>query len=103
MNMEDMEKLPKTIKKKIFVTLAISGWRAGNIGCWDCDITGSDSDYILLTTQKVTFKLPQNIDVKGKVIEGLEAEKEKIQAETHMKLKDIQEKIDNLLAIEYKP
>lgn len=104
MNTDNIEKLPKTIKTELFITLAVSGWNTGKIGVWDCDVSeGGSEEYILLTTKTVTFKLPQNMDIKGKVIEGLEAEKDRIQADTHMKLKDIQEKIDNLLAIEYKP
>lgn len=102
MNTDNIEKLPKTITQKMYVHLRISGYGAGNFFCGQCDISEDDQDLILIATQDVTFNLPQNIDVKGKVIESLKAEKEKIQVVTHMKIKDIQDKIDNLLAIEYK-
>ena len=105
MKQADYEKLPKKITKEIFILLDANGY--GNIeecfSCMDFDASKYGSDKILITTKEVTFSIPQNIDVKGKVIEGLETEKEKIQAAFHMKLKDVQDKIDNLLAIEYKP
>lgn len=103
MSRDNIEKLPKTVTKEMFVTLRVSGYAAGDIQFWDCNVANSGEDFILLTTKKMTVKIPQNIDVKGRVIEGLEAEKDKIQARHHMELKDIQDKIDNLLAIEYKP
>lgn len=103
MNVDITEKLPKTVEKELFITLVVSGYDVGKIGVWDCNIPKYDSGYILLKKQKVTFKLPQDINVKGKVIESLESEKEKIKADFHMQLKDVQDKIDNLLAIEYKP
>ncbi len=103
MNANNIEKLPKTTEIELFVTLKVAGYDAGRIGVWDCDIANANNDYISLKTEKVIFKLPQNIDIKGEVIKGLQSEKDKIKADFHMQLKDVQDKIDNLLAIEYKP
>lgn len=103
MKIDNIEKLPETITQKVYVHLHVSGYSVGNFYCAQCNIAGHDEDLILICEQDVTFKLPQNIDIKGRVIEGLEAEKDKIKADFHIKLKGVQDKIDNLLAIEYKP
>lgn len=103
-NVDNLEKLPETIEIELFVTLKVGGsYDIGKINVWGRNISNSNNDYILLKTEKVTFELPQDIDIKGKVIEGLESEKEKIKADFHMELKGVQDKIDNLLAIECKP
>ena len=94
--------LPETITEEVFVTLRVAGYDTGRIDVWGCNVARGDSKYILLCTKEITFELPQDIDVKGQVIEGLESEKPKIKADFHMELKEVQNKIDNLLAIEYK-
>lgn len=103
MNKDNIEKLPKTLTKEMFICLGVGGYNAGDLSVLDFNRSVHNEDYIFICTKKVTFKIPQNIDVKGKVIESLEAEKEKLQADFHMKIKGVQDKIDNLLAIEYKP
>jgi len=101
--MSDIEKLPKTQTTEIFITLCIGGYRAGELNYRNRDFSTFSDDEILLGTQKVKFNIPQNVDIKGKAIEGLEDQKSKLLAKHHMELKDVQDKIDNLLAIEYKP
>ena len=96
-----LKKLPKTITKEIFIHVDTEAYHGPKFYCTDYDASDGMQCYVLLGTQEVTFKIPQNIDIKGEVIKGLENDKEKIQADTHMKLKDIQDKIDNLLAIEH--
>jgi len=102
MSKDNIEKLPKTEKKEIFILLDIGGYHAGNLGYSDYDASKYGDNQILLGTQMVTFKIPQKVDIKGKAIEGLEDKKSKLQAKHHMELKEVQDKIDNLLAIEHK-
>lgn len=92
--------LPKKVTRDIYVMYDIAGYRSGEISIWDCDVSGKDR--VLLTAQEVTFKIP-SVDMKTKVIEALESEKNKVIAEAHMKAKELQEKIDSLLALEYHP
>lgn len=101
--MSDIEKLPKTAKQEIFILLSIGGHFAGALHFADYDSSDYDENKILLGTQNVKFNIPQNVDIKGKAIEGLEDQKSKLLARHHMELKGVQDKIDNLLAIEYKP
>jgi len=103
MNNDNLEKLPKTEEKEIFILLDIGEYSAGRLSYLDYDSSKYGDDKILLGTQMVTFKIPQKVDIKGKAVESLEEKKVKINAKFHMELKVVQDKIDNLLAIEYKP
>lgn len=99
----DIEKLPKTIVRKMFIVLHIAGWRAGDIGVYGFDSAKDDDNEVLLGTQMVTFKIPQDVDVKGEALKGLRNTKSMLEGKHHMELKTVQDKIDQLLAIEYKP
>ena len=57
----------------------------------------------MLYKTTATFEIPPQDNLKEKVIDTLQEEMRKIEAEAFMKKKAIQEKINNLLAIEYKP
>jgi len=109
MNFEDIE-IPTEFETEIFVHLNLSTegiWEDG-LGKVTTDTynrTGwGDGNFKLLATKKVKIKIPKTtIDFRGEVVTCLEAQKEKELAEHHMKMKVFQDKIDNLLAIEYKP
>lgn len=95
---------PTTIPRKINATLythyCVSGYRAGEIINFDFNAQGEE--YLLLAETPVTVKIPPQTDLKEKLIDALEAEKEKREAEHHMKMKELQERINSLLAIEFK-
>lgn len=98
------DELPKEITRTVYLHYKIGGYFAGQINIWDWD-KPTDSDSIVICGAEVTVKIP-NINkktLKKKAIETLEQEKEKIMAENHQRLKVVQDKIDNLLAIEYQP
>lgn len=110
MNFEDIE-IPTDIEYTFYVCLCInSEWEhnIGHIGISIYDYSsgkfGNANDkHILLATKKVKIKIPKTIiDFRGELVGGLEEQKEKELAEHHMKMKAFQDKIDNLLAIEYK-
>ena len=103
MKQDYLKKLPEEIEVELFITISIEGWNAGKINVHDFNGAKYNDDQVLLGTQTVKFKIPQNIDVKGEAVKNLEENKKKLQAKHHMELKEIQDKIDQLKAIEYKP
>jgi len=74
-------------------------WKIGNISHYDSDLSGNEYICIAQTPVAVTVP-PQTTDM---VIDALEAEKKKQMAEYHKKMFELQEKIDSLLCLEYKP
>lgn len=93
--------LPKILTREIFVTYRIAGNDQGKIEIWDCDLSGKER--ILLHKQMVTVKIPMQKDMKKTVISALENEIQTIKSEAHMAVKELQERIDSLLAISYQP
>lgn len=77
-------------------------WATGTIS-HDMDDRSGDS-YICIAQTPITVSVPeQQKDIKKMVIDALEIEKKKQMAEYHQKMCELQEKIDSLLALEYKP
>lgn len=96
--------LPEEITRTIFIGYGIGKYNAGMIVLEDKELEGEDFATVRLVSKKMTFKLPKvEIDIKGKMLKVLEEEKKKIMAENHQRLQEVQERIDQLLAIEYKP
>lgn len=102
--MQDI-KIPKVVTLPIFITVGAAGWNFNDVRlhAWD-PIEHSDSpeEYVLILATEVTLIIPQDIDVRGQLLGSLEKTKTKIMAENHKKLKHVQDKIDDLLAIEYR-
>lgn len=97
------DELPSSITRKLYVHYRISGHSAGQIDIFDFALT-SDPERVMICEKEVTIKIPR-IDrdgLKSKALEVLKREKQKIMADSHMKVRAIQDKIDDLLAIEYK-
>ena len=94
--------LPQTLTREITIWYGIGGWQSGCIGTYDFDFKGNE-EKIVLGKQIITLEIGKQGDLKEKVLDSLNAEKQKILAENHERLERIQNKIDNLLAIEYKP
>jgi len=108
MRFEDVE-IPDEIEKTLYVHICLqSKWEndIGKISVHTFDRSGFDDDdkHVLLVTKKIKIKIPKTtIDFRGELVVGLEAQKEKELAEHYMRMKAFQDRIDNLLAIEYKP
>ena len=109
MNINEIE-IPEEIEVTLYTTVCVRNKFSRNIG--EVRVTtinlaelykdGSGETHILLHKQAVKLKIGKvELDIKGEVIKGLEVEKTNELAEHHMKIKDIQDKIDSLLAIEY--
>jgi len=63
------------------------------------------SEYIFLYTEEVEIQAivkPDDDFLRGKMVDNLQAKKSAIQAESHMKIKAIDEQIQQLLCIENK-
>lgn len=97
------KKLPRSIKRELYLYYGISGYSAGELTVWDFELSKGDMDRVLIGRGDVEMFTDTKLDLKARVLQVLQDEREKIQAEFHMKLKGNQDKIDNLLAIEYKP
>lgn len=97
-------KIPKEVTLPLFVTLGVAGWNFNEIGLDGSDFrnySSSPEDKIMLLKTEITLVLPQDIDIKGQILGSLEKVKARVLAENHSKLKRVQDKIDNLLAIEH--
>lgn len=93
--------LPQSITLPVTVYYAASGWDAGTIGAYCFDYQGT-SERVVIAKTEATFQIPPQENLKGKVIDALEDEKREIQAQSYVKIRAVQDKIDTLLAIEYK-
>jgi hypothetical protein len=54
-----------------------------------------------VSTQEIEIEVPDNYDPRAQKIEALEKQKQKVMAEFHKTVTDINEKISKLQAIEY--
>lgn len=96
------ENLPDQCDFTFTMFYYIEGYRQGEIHLYDFEFEG-DEEKVVLAHIPMTVDIPPQRHLKQKVVETLNAEKLKLIAEHHVKLKGIQEKIDSLLAIEYQP
>lgn len=108
MNKEDRhttyqpDAIPASITRTLYVGYGIGQFNAGNIVVSEYEHDTESLATVRIMEKDITFNLPPSkVDVKGKMLEVLEAEKQKILAENHQRLHKVQEKIDRLLAIEY--
>lgn len=96
--------IPEEITLPLFVTLGVVGWNFNSIRLDGNDFrkySSAPEERIMILETEITLKLPQDIDAKGQMLGSLEKAKSSINAEYHMKLKKVQDKIDNLLTIEH--
>ena len=96
--------LPASITRTIYVGYGIGKYNAKTIVVSDSELDSENFATVRLLKMDMTFELPASeVDIKGKMLTVLENEKQNILAENHSRLKEVQEKIDRLLAIEYQP
>lgn len=97
------DNIPSVINKTIYTHYYFAGhsWEFGELKNYDFDISG-DTCCVVATTP-ITIHIPKVENLKQKVIEALEAEKKKQQAEYYKKMHELQEKVDALLCLEYHP
>ena len=105
-----MEKfiIPKEIEVEIYVNLFLEGFKAGEFkaSCYDF----SDSEYqdeninVLKVTKKIDLTKLKIDDksIRTELAEKYRQQIKQIQAESYKKEREVQDKLNNLLAIEYK-
>lgn len=59
--------------------------------------------YVAIKPVEVEFDIPDNFDPREGIIFGLREQKKKVIADAQLKATQIEERIQRLLAIEYKP
>ena len=91
-------------KIKAFVFYHKYEWRTDAEYRIDCnDMTQVGPDYVMIGEQEFEVEIPDNFDPRPFQVKGLRAEKERIIAEAHAKVVNLEEQIQKLLAIEHKP
>lgn len=99
-------KIPKQETLDLFILIGIKAWNFNKINLSDYDhsdtLTDRDPDWICLGKTNITIAIPQGVDVRQQMLEKLENLKKKTLAKHHKELKQVQDKIDSLMAIEYK-
>ena len=102
--------IPQTIEKEVFVLLGVGEYNFNEIlvSDWDSSPYASEgNEKVLLKKQKVLLDLSDSeiteTKIKQELVAQLREQLKNAKAAAHQKEKAIQEKIDNLLAIEYKP
>ncbi len=68
---------------------------------WKCKVN-DDPTRVFISEQEVEIEVPDNFDPVPGMISGLKAEKQRIQAECNVKVENIEDQIQRLLAIEHK-
>jgi hypothetical protein len=91
-----MSKLPETVSGTVYVMLS----DLGNVSV-QASTGMTDYGWVVLSEHEVTYPVPQE-DPTPRFIAVLEEKVERIQAEAHIEVTAVKEKIQQLLAIEYK-
>jgi len=112
MHFEDIE-IPGNVSETIYVCVCLDSLYDWGIGEIEIGIDNKEEQY--RDDENCTYKMLTSVDVdidipplnqteaKETVVESLECQKDKVLAEHHRTMGKLQEKIDSLLAIEYKP
>lgn len=70
---------------------------------WRCDISDQGPEYVCLGEREVEVEVPDEFDPRPHQIASLRAAKSKVLAEAQVKANNIEEQIQRLLCLEYKP
>lgn len=95
----ETNELPKTVSNTLYIVKSEYGGPMITV----CDM--SEYGYVTLGTHEITLDVPQisQTDLVLKQVDVLKTEKQRLQAETQVKLNALDEKIQKLLAITYQP
>ncbi len=96
--------IPEKINCTLYVNMIVAGHRPGEISIYDHDYVSDleGMEQARLFSFPLEIDVPKNItheDLTKGLVETLEKKKQSMQAEYHVELKRIQDKIDNLLAL----
>lgn len=109
----DEIKIPESISQTFYVCVCLDSDLESYIGKVTVSTVNKeelykedrDDTYKTLTSIDVDIPIPKInlVECKDCLVDSLECQKEKELAEHHMKMTGFQDKIDNLLALEYQP
>ena len=97
--------IPQALNRTLYIGYGIGKYNSGEVVISEYGFaTGEDFGVVPLVEHELFIKIPKcKVDVKGRMLEVLEVKKQKVLAENHLRLQEVQEKIDSLLSIEYQP
>lgn len=78
-------------------------WHEGDFTIFRTAMSSCGPNYVPIREVECEFEIPDDFDPRPKQIEALRDHKQKILAETNVKVNNIEEQIQALLAIEHKP
>lgn|GEM_PF-1706987 len=93
--------LPETVTQTFYIMAYSIGGGEYSITVSSVDLSVPPTNYILLGTEEITFKIPQ-VDFNKARIEALNNEKSAILANSQIAVNKIDEKIQLLTCIEHK-
>lgn len=106
---DNILKIPSSFKAKLYISIGVGKYITNKMQVSlysDCDAGDELFGYMPLTEMEVDFDLSDvpisNADATKKIVEALEEKKVKLQADCHVDLTKIQDRIDTLSAIEHK-
>jgi len=96
--------IPKKIETTLYINLGVGSYNQNviSINSYSNISTLDGFEDVLLMEVPFSIDVPDDItmeDITNRLVQVLKDEKQKIQAEYHVKLEKVQEKIDNLLAL----
>lgn len=103
--MMSLYKMPKSITKKLYVTLGVGRFNFNDINIISFDTTkytNEGHEEILLLETEITIELPKEITSKADFINVLKKRKMVIEDEHKIHLKEVQDHMDLLLGNDYK-
>lgn len=106
---EDIPEPPKEIKEKLYLSLKLEGYSAGEVALTTYDPTAdymtNPHHYLVLKTVDYRLEVPEITQdfIRERMLECLNEEKVQVLAENERRLRDVQHRIDALLQVAYQP
>ncbi len=98
-----MQKLPKNITKKLYVTYGVASYNEGDINVSNfpvyVDPNGTPPSSVIICETEITVELPSDFNPTENMISVLEKSKESVKEEFGKKLATIDQKIQELRAL----
>lgn len=92
--------IPRIITMPLFLTVGVGKYNYNDIEILSFDASefrSEGNETILMLKTEITLELPKEINTKAHFIGVLENRKKGVEAEYHLKVKEIQDQIDMLL------
>jgi hypothetical protein len=70
--------------------------------CYDPSAAGFDSNAVVIQPHSMTVEIPDNFDIRPGMVDKLRQERDKVSADFAKRVKEIDDRINSLLAIENK-